>query len=131
MAIQPVLAVFCGAGLGALLRWWLGILLNPVFPTVPVGTLAATLLGGYLMGVALGLISHYESMPVEIRLLATTGFLGGLTTFSTFSGEVVTLIARQQIAWALGAIGVHVLGSLACTGLGIMTIQWFKSAGAI
>lgn len=130
MAIQPLLAVFCGAGLGALLRWWLGILLNPVFPTVPMGTLAANLLGGYLMGIALGLISHYETMPVEIRLLVTTGFLGGLTTFSTFSGEVVTLIARQQIAWAVGAIGLHVLGSLACTGLGLMTIQWFKSAGA-
>lgn len=129
MAIQSVLAVFLGAGFGALLRWWLGITLNPVFPTVPMGTLAANLLGGYLMGLALGLIYQYEAMPPELRLLVITGFLGGLTTFSTFSGEVVTLIARQQVAWALATIGLHVIGSLAFTGLGLLTMQWFKSAG--
>ena len=129
MAIQSVIYVFCGAGAGALLRWYLGIVLNPVFPTVPLGTLAANLLGGYLMGLALAVISMYETLPAEFRLLATTGFLGGLTTFSTFSGEVVTLLARQQVAWALATIAAHVVGSLACTGLGILTVQGLRSWG--
>lgn len=129
MTIQAFFAVFFGAGAGAVLRWWLGLVLNPVFPTVPMGTLAANLSGGYLMGLVLGYLSHYEALSPELRLLITTGFLGGLTTFSTFSGEVVTLIARQQFGWAGAAIGLHLLGSLACTGLGIFTIQWFKSAG--
>jgi CrcB protein len=127
MTIQAFLAVFIGAGAGAVLRWWLGLLLNPLFPTVPMGTLAANLSGGYLMGLALGYFTHYEALSVEVRLLITTGFLGGLTTFSTFSGEVVTLIARQQLGWATAAIGLHLLGSLACTALGIFTIQWLKS----
>lgn len=129
MTIQGFLAVFIGAGSGAALRWWLGLALNPLFPTVPMGTLAANLSGGYMMGLALGYFTHYEALPLEVRLLITTGFLGGLTTFSTFSGEVVTLLARQQPGWAAAAVGLHLFGSLACTALGIATIQWLKSAG--
>jgi CrcB protein len=126
MSLSSALAVFGGAGAGALLRWVLGLALNPIFPTVPLGTLAANVLGGYLMGICLGLFSIYQALPVEVRLLATTGFLGGLTTFSTFSGEVVTLIARQQLAWALAAIGAHLIGSLVCTGLGLLTVQLLR-----
>src|SRR5205807_3992604 len=81
------LAVGGGAAVGAWLRWWLGMLLNPLFPTLPLGTLAANLVGGYLMGIALAVLSHFEALPPEARLLITTGFLGGLTTFSTFSAE--------------------------------------------
>src|SRR6266702_6195338 len=94
-----ILAVGGGAAIGAWLRWGLGILLNPLFPTLPLGTLAANLLGGLLMGFAMELLDHHAVMPPEIRLLVTTGFLGGLTTFSTFSAEVITLLLRREWFW--------------------------------
>lgn len=119
-------AVGIGAALGAWLRWWLGLLLNPVFPAVPLGTLVANLVGGYLMGLVVGLMAFYSDLPMELRLLITTGFLGGLTTFSTFSGEAVALIARQQYGWAAAHVFSHVLGSLAMTGLGLLTVGLFK-----
>jgi CrcB protein len=117
--MQSVLAVFIGAGFGALLRWWLSGLLNPVVPFLPLGTLAANLLGGFLVGIALGFFTHQPALAPEWRLFAVTGFLGGLTTFSTFSSEVVSLFVRQEYGWALGTAGVHLLGSLALTGLGL------------
>lgn len=120
MSGWPLLAVFGGAGCGALLRWGLGGWLNPVFPTVPLGTLAANLIGGLLVGVASAFFTHHPSLAPEWRLLAITGFLGGLTTFSTFSAEVVALIGRQQYGWALGTASAHLLGSLALTALGIL-----------
>jgi fluoride exporter len=120
MSGLPILAVFGGAGFGALLRWWLGGLLNPVFPTIPLGTLAANLIGGLLVGVASAFFTHNTSVPPEWRLLIITGFLGGLTTFSTFSVEVVTLMGRQEYWWALGAASVHLVGSLILTGIGIL-----------
>jgi CrcB protein len=117
------LAVGVGAALGAWLRWWLGLLLNPVFPTLPYGTLAANLIGGYLIGVAVELFIHHPGIPPEVRLFIITGFLGGLTTFSTFSAEAVGLLTRQQYAWASALILSHLLGSLAMTILGIMTVK--------
>jgi CrcB protein len=114
------LAVFGGAGFGALLRWWLGGWLNPVFPTIPLGTLAANLIGGLLVGVASAFFTHNTALPPEWRLLIITGFLGGLTTFSTFSLEVVTLIGRQEHWWALGTATVHLVCSLVLTGIGIV-----------
>jgi CrcB protein len=119
------LAVFGGAGLGACLRWWLGMRLNPIFPTLPLGTLAANLLGGYLVGIAVAYFSHKSALPAEARLLVVTGFLGGLTTFSTFSAEVVTLLSRGQYLWAIFTAGTHVTGSLALTVLGMLTIRLF------
>lgn len=116
-------AVGGGAAAGAWLRWWLGGVLNPVFPTLPFGTLAANLLGGYLMGLALAVLSHFEALPPEARLLITTGFLGGLTTFSTFSAEATTLLARQQTAWAGVLIVAHVAGSILMTFAGIGTMR--------
>jgi CrcB protein len=115
-----ILAVFGGAGCGALLRWWLGDWLNSVFPTIPLGTLAANLIGGLLVGVASAFFTHNTALPPEWRLLIITGFLGGLTTFSTFSVEIVTLIGRQEHWWALGAASVHLVGSLVLTGIGIL-----------
>src|SRR5271167_4827330 len=103
-------AVGSGAALGAWLRWWLGIALNPVFPTLPLGTLAANLCGGFLMGVAMTLVAHFDAMPPALRLLMTTGFLGGLTTFSTFSAETVSLLTRGQHDWAVVIIAAHVVG---------------------
>ncbi|VTU23204.1 chromosome condensation membrane protein [Variovorax sp. SRS16] len=115
-----MIAVFGGAGLGALLRWWLGGWLNPIFPTIPLGTLAANLIGGLLVGIASAFFTHNAGLAPEWRLLIITGFMGGLTTFSTFSVEVVTLIGRQEHWWALGAASVHLFGSLILTGIGIL-----------
>lgn len=112
-----------GAALGAWLRWVLGMWLNPLFVTVPLGTLAANLIGGYLIGVAVMVFHINTDLPIELRLFLITGFLGGLTTFSSFSAEVVALIRATDYAWALGAVSLHLLGSLLMTGLGIYTVQ--------
>jgi len=121
------LAVGIGAASGAWLRWGLSLMLNPLFSKLPLGTLSANLLGGYLIGLMLGLCSFNESLPVALRLLIVTGFLGGLTTFSTFSAEVVTLFLRQQYTWAIATLSVHVFGSLMLTLLGVGTIQLLRS----
>jgi CrcB protein len=118
-----ILAVGGGAAIGAWLRWGLGIMLNPVFPTLPLGTLSANLIGGLLMGFAMEIITRHAVMSPEMQLLATTGFLGGLTTFSTFSAEIVTLLLRREYFWGTIAIGSHVVGSLAMTVLGILVVR--------
>jgi CrcB protein len=123
MNLYILLAIGGGAAFGAWLRWALALVLNPVFPTLPLGTLAANLLGGYLMGVAMEFMTHHATLPPETRLFITTGFLGGLTTFSTFSGEIVTLFARQEIAWGVVAVISHLVGSLLMTVLGIFTVR--------
>jgi CrcB protein len=123
MAFYSALAVFIGAGFGALLRWWLSLALNPIFPTVPLGTLASNLIGGLLVGIAVAFFSQNASLPPEARLLAVTGFLGGLTTFSTFSAEVVTLLGRTEYLWALTAAGLHLFGSLVMTAIGMMAVN--------
>ncbi len=114
-----VAAVFGGAGFGALLRWVLALALNPVFPTVPLGTLSANVIGGFLMGLAVQLFAAHPSSAPELRLLLTTGFLGGFTTFSTFSAEVVDLIGRRLYGWSLIHVSAHLFGSLALTILGL------------
>ncbi len=123
MPLTGVVAVGVGAALGAWLRWWLGIMLNPVFPTVPLGTLAANLIGAYLVGLALEVVAQHAGLAPEIRLFFITGFLGALTTYSTFSAEAVTLLGRQQLGWAAVHIGGHLFGSLAMTVLGMLTIR--------
>ncbi|HTS21253.1 MAG TPA: fluoride efflux transporter CrcB [Casimicrobiaceae bacterium] len=116
-------AVGVGAAVGAWIRWGLGVVLNPVFPTLPLGTLAANLSGGLLMGVAIELLGRHAVLPAELRLLVTTGFLGGLTTFSTFSAEVTTLLLRREYLWGSIAIATHVVGSLAMTVVGLVLIR--------
>lgn len=116
-----------GAAVGAWSRWLLGIWLNVLFPLVPLGTLASNLVGGYLMGLVMGLITMGANITPEIRLLVMTGFLGGLTTFSTFSGESVTLFTRGEYGWASLHILGHLLGALVMTALGLFTVQLFKS----
>jgi fluoride exporter len=126
MAISAFLAIGCGAAFGAWLRWGLGVWLNPLFPTLPYGTLAANLIGGYLVGVAIAFFAQHPGLPPEWRLFAITGFLGGLTTFSTFSAEVFTLISRNQLGWALTSASAHLFGSLAMTALGVWTFKLIR-----
>lgn len=127
MNASGFIAVGIGAASGAWLRWWFGLLLNPLVPTLPLGTLAANLIGGYLMGIAMGVFTHYASLPMETRLFIVTGFLGGMTTFSTFSAEAVTLLSRQQYGWVAAHVSLHLLGSLIMTGLGILTVNFIRS----
>src|SRR5690349_4221319 len=122
MTPYSFLAVGGGAACGAWLRWWLAVRLNPIATALPVGTLAANWIGAYLMGVVMGIIAHHSSLPHETRLLINTGFLGGLTTFSSFSGEVVTLFMREQIVLGLGLVALHLVGSLALTALGVLSV---------
>ena len=105
-------------------------MLNPFFPTIPLGTLAANIIGGFLMGVCMALMTHFEAMAPEMRLLMTTGFLGGLTTFSTFSAETASLLSRGQHEWAAALVFVHVAGSVAATFAGIAIAGMLLSGSA-
>lgn len=124
---RSLLAVGLGGTLGCLLRWLLAMLLNRYFPTVPPGTLAANLIGCYIIGAALAVFTANPGIPMEWRLFVTTGFCGGLTTFSTFSAEVILLMQSGRMAWGLGTIAVHLMGSLLMTVAGIATVAWAKS----
>jgi fluoride exporter len=123
---KPIVAIGVGGGLGALLRWWLGLTLNTYFPAIPLGTLAANLLGGYVVGVAVAFFASYTALAPEWRLFVITGFCGGLTTFSTFSAEVVTLMQQGRALMACAAAGAHLLGSFAMTFAGIGTVVWLR-----
>ncbi len=123
MNIAALTAIAVGAVLGAWLRWGLGLWLNPVFATVPLGTLAANLIGGYLVGVAVAVFHINVELAPELRLFLVTGFLGALTTFSTFSAEVVSLLQHGRYGWAMAAAALHLFGSLLMTILGIVTIH--------
>ncbi|WP_371365211.1 fluoride efflux transporter CrcB [Pseudomonas sp. QL9] len=121
---KPILAIAIGSALGALLRWFLGLKLNSLLPSIPPGTLTANLVGGYVIGAAVAYFAAVPGLAPEWRLLIITGFCGGLTTFSTFSVEVVTLLQEGRLAWAMGAIAVHVTGSLLMTLLGLASMNW-------
>ena len=128
MMWKSVAAIAVGSALGALLRWQLGDKLNSLFPTIPPGTLAANLIGAYVVGLCVAFFATYAAISPEWRLLLITGFCGGLTTFSTFSAEVTTLLQQGRVAWALGAVAAHVAGSVLMTFAGIGTIYLFRSA---
>lgn len=121
-----IFAISIGAALGALSRWGLGAGLNHVFPALPPGTLLANLLGAYLVGLAVALFALRPELPAEWRLFVITGFLGGLTTFSTFSAEVVHALQSGRTGWALATVATHVLGSLALTLAGLATPALFR-----
>ena len=116
-------AVGVGAALGAWLRWWLGVLLNTALPSLPLGTLAANLIGGFLVGIAVEYFGQQGGISQEMRLFVITGFLGGLTTFSSFSAEAVGLLMRAQYVWATALICSHLIGSILMTVLGIVTVR--------
>jgi fluoride exporter len=123
MTLLAPFSVFIGAGFGALLRWLLGLRLNPVFPSLPLGTLAANLLGGFLVGFLVIWLNRHPAVSPELRLLVITGFLGGLTTFSTFSAEVVNLLAKGELLLGIFAAAGHLFGSLLLTALGMSLAQ--------
>ena len=120
---MAVLAICLGACVGALARWHLGLWLN-TGATIPWGTLAANLVGGYLIGVCMALFEHLPELDPAWRLALVTGFLGALTTFSSFSSEVVHMLLNARYATALLTAGLHVFGSLLCTLAGIKSVQW-------
>jgi CrcB protein len=117
------LAVGLGAALGAWARWILGILFNHIVPSLPLGTLTANLVGGYVIGVSVEYLGRHAGLPPEIRLFLITGFLGGLTTFSTYSAEAVSLLSRGELPWFFVHFASHFGGSLALTALGVYTVR--------
>lgn len=123
MTLYAFIAVGLGAAIGAWGRWGLGLWLNSALPELPLGTLLANLIGGYLIGLAVAYFMQHPGVSPEWRLLIITGFLGGLTTFSTFSAETVTLLARGQYAWSVAIIAAHLGGSLLMTVLGMQTFK--------
>jgi CrcB protein len=124
---KSIIVISVGASAGALLRWWLGNRLNAIFPLLPPGTLAANIIGGYVIGAAVAFFAGLPALPAEWRLLIITGFCGGLTTFSTFSAEVVSLLERGQPLWALIEVATHVTASLLMTFAGIATVVWVRA----
>ena len=121
--LLSVAAICAGASLGALLRWVLGLQLNPLLPSLPLGTLAANLVGGYAIGLVLGWLAQHPELPPQVRLFLVTGLLGGLTTFSTFSAEVVTHLTQGRPGWAILIAVTHLAGSLVLTALGLATMR--------
>ena len=121
-----LVAIFCGAGFGALLRAGFNVVGAGMVSGFPIGTLLANLFGGYLVGIAVAFFGNNAAIGPEWRLFIITGFLGGLTTFSSFSAEVVEMMQGGEYTWAVGTALLHVIGSLVLTFLGIMTYQALK-----
>jgi len=121
LPLLSVLAVALGAALGALARWVLSVALNPLWPQLPLGTLVANLVGGWGIGLALALLAQQPGLAPEWRLFVVTGLLGGLTTFSTFSAEVVAALQQGRWGWAMAVAAAHLLGSVLMTLLGLAT----------
>ena len=127
MIWSSVLAISVGAAAGALLRWQLNVQMNSLFPVLPLGTLVANLVGGYIIGLAIAYFARAPGIAPEWRLLIITGFCGGLTTFSTFSAEVVTRLQEGRMVWAMVTIAIHVVGSLGMTLAGLATERLLES----
>jgi CrcB protein len=121
--LNSILAISFGASIGAVLRWFLGLKLNGVYPDIPFGTLTANLVGGYLIGFFIAFFAHNSSISPEWRLLIITGFLGGLTTFSTFSAEMVALIQQNNYQTLAVGLIAHIGGSLLMTLFGIFSFK--------
>jgi len=127
MNVLTVVSICVGASVGSLIRWWLGLSLNSIFPTMPLGTFAANVLGGLFIGMFITITKSYPFIPEVARLFIVTGFLGGLTTFSTFSAETATLFLQQEYMWSLIIVLLHVAGSFLATifGMYIMKVCMF------
>ena len=121
-----IVAVGMGGALGSLFRWFLGLRLNALFPSLPLGTLAANVIAGYIIGVAVAWFARFPGVSTEWRLFVITGLMGGLSTFSTFSAEVVSHLEQGRYGWAAGEIAIHVGASVAMTFAGIATVAWSR-----
>jgi len=126
--VTAVIAICVGASLGALLRWVLGTHMNALLPQIPLGTLTANLVGGYIVGVCIAYFASRPDMPPQVKLFAITGFCGGLTTFSTFSAEIVDLLQKGDLGTASLGIAAHVVGSLCMTILGMVSWHLLEQA---
>jgi CrcB protein len=127
MPLSGFVAVGVGATLGAWLRWWLAGAFNAVHPHFPLGTLIANLGGGYLVGLVIGSLETVQAVHPQLRLFLITGFLGALTTFSTFSAESIELLRHGRFGWALAHSAGHLFGALGCTFLGFQTAAVLRS----
>ena len=125
--LQSLIAISIGASIGAISRWLVGLWLNTFFAHLPLGTLLVNLVGGYFIGVALALFAAHPQWSPEWRLLIVTGFLGGLTTFSTFSLEMAQLLQQEKWLWLFVGISSHVLGSIIMTLFGLWTVATIKA----
>ena len=123
----PLISIALGSVLGAWLRWFFGLKLNPIFPNIPLGTVVVNLVGGFIIGFAIAYFAQ-SSLSPNYKLFVITGFCGALTTFSTFSAELMTLLQQGRISWALGIVATHVVGSVLMTFAGIATFAWARSA---
>jgi CrcB protein len=123
---NSILAISLGASVGAILRWVLGLMLDSMYFAISIGTITANLIGGYLIGIAIAFFAMHTELSPQWRLFVITGFLGGLTTFSSFSAEVTGMIQQGQLGTAITTVMIHVIGSLVMTFLGIYTYQLFK-----
>jgi len=121
--LQVLIAVFIGGGTGSVLRWWLGLKFNPLHHAIPVGTLTANLAGALIIGAGLAWFNRMTNIDPVWKLLVTTGFCGGLTTFSTFSAEAFFLLQEGRFSWALLNIALNLLGSLAFTALAFWLVS--------
>ena len=124
--LKLILAISVGSIAGGLLRWFLSLKLNIIAFAIPLGTLLSNLIAGYIIGFAIAFFNH-SNLSAEWRLLVITGFCGGLSTFSTFSAEIVNFLQEGRIGWGLTTIAIHVAGSVLMTFLGILTYQYFRS----
>ena len=125
--MQSLCAVMLGGSLGAALRWGLSATMNHRWSAMPLGTWLANLLGGFLVGVAVAWFSKHADMDPAWRLFVITGLLGGLTTFSSFSAEVVSMLQSERYQWALATVALHVLGSLLMTVVGISWVEYWQA----
>jgi fluoride exporter len=123
MNLAGMLAVALGGALGCLLRWALALAFNPVFPNLPFGTLTANLAGALLMGITLGVVELFPSISPQLRLFVATGFLGGLTTFSTFAAESSGLLLAGRYAWFAAHVAANLLGSIGLVIAGLMLMR--------